>query len=248
MNRLNGKVGLVTGGAQGIGRAIVEAFVREGAAVAILDRPGKSEAEMLAQSLRASGAHVAVFAADISADEMVRRAVEAAQAEFGRIDILVNNAGVTQLKPFLEMTPADWDRIMNVNLRGTFLVTRHVAPLMVATGGGCIINIASQTGQLGRAKLVHYCASKAGVIGFTKALARELAPTIRVNAIAPGPIMTDIIKGRDPSWYEQIKSEMPLGKIGTPEEVAPTAVFLASADGVLYTGQTLGPNMGHVML
>ncbi len=168
--------------------------------------------------------------------------------EFGRIDILVNNAGITQLKPFLEMTPAEWDMIMNVNLRGTFLVTRHVVPVMLTAGSGCIINIASQTGQLGRAKLVHYCASKAGVIGFTKALARELAPTIRVNAIAPGPILTDKIRGRPPDWYEQIKSEMPLGKIGTTEEVAPSAVFLASDDGLLYTGQTLGPNMGHVML
>lgn len=248
MNRLVGKVGLVTGAARGIGRAISEAFAREGAQLAIVDRVGDSEAESLAATQCAAGARAKSFEVDVADDESARRMVAAVVAEFGRIDILVNNAGITQRKPFTEMTPADWDGIMAVNLRGVFLVTRHVVPVMLSAAHGRIINVASQQGQRGAALLTHYCASKAGVIGFTKALARELAPHITVNAIAPGPILTDMIKGRDSAWFEQIQGELPLGRVGRPDEVAPSAVFLASDDGALYTGQTLGPNSGHVML
>lgn len=138
--------------------------------------------------------------------------------------------------------------MMGINLRGTFLVTRYVVPIMLAGGSGRVINIASQLGQIGGALLTHYSASKAGVIGLTKALARELSPSITVNAIAPGPILTDMIRDRDPAWFEDMRSQLPLGRVGEAEEVAPTAVFLASADAALYTGQTLGPNSGHVML
>ena len=248
MMRLAGKVGLVTGGARGIGRAIVEAFAREGASVAIVDRPAVAEGPALARDLGATGARAEAFEANVADDDAVGRAVAAVLAEFGRIDILVNNAGISQRLKFTEMTVADWDAMMAINLRGVFLVTHHVVPAMLRASGGRIINIASQQGQRGAAMLAHYCAAKAGVIGFTKALARELAPTITVNAIAPGPILTDMIKGRDPGWYEQIQAELPLERLGQPEEVAPTAVFLASDDGALYTGQTLGPNCGHVML
>jgi len=160
----------------------------------------------------------------------------------------VNCAGVTHRARFVDLTTADWDRIISVNLRGTFIVTRHVVPIMLEAKSGRIINIASQLGQIGGALLVPYSASKAGVIGFTKALARELAPNICVNAIAPGPILTDMIRGRDAGWLNEMQSQLPLGRVGTPEEVAPTAVFLASSEAALYTGQTLGPNSGHVML
>jgi 3-oxoacyl-[acyl-carrier protein] reductase len=248
MKRLEGKIGLVTGGAKGIGRAIVEAFAREGASVGIIDLPGVAEAGALVERLRADGVHARAFEASVADDEAVRAAVQAADEEFGRIDILVNNAGIARRVPFLELTPDIWDQLMNVNLRGMYLVTRHVVPIMQRGGGGRIINLASQMGQRGVAFLAHYCAAKAGVIGLTKALARELAPSITVNAIAPGPIHTDITAGREPSWYENITAEMPLRRMGTVEDVAPTAVFLASADGDFYTGQTLGPNGGHVML
>ena len=247
MDRLAGKVALVTGGARGIGMAIVEAFAAEGASVAILSR-SREAAESVAENLRAKGARAVALRGDPADDDEARRAVAATVDELGTIDILVNNAGFSRRIPFVEMSPADWDELMNVDLRGVFLMTRHVVPMMLENGGGRIINIASQIGQRGAPQLVHYAAAKAGVIGFTKALARELAPTITVNAIAPGPIWTDMIRGREPNWYEQIEQELPLGRIGTPEEVAPTAVFLASDDGVLYTGQTLGPNSGHVML
>jgi 3-oxoacyl-[acyl-carrier protein] reductase len=190
----------------------------------------------------------AAFAVDVADDDAVAAMVAEALRQLGRIDILVNNAGVTQRKPFLELTLRDWDDLMAVNLRGVFVVTRHVVPVMMRGGGGTIINIASQMAQRGAPQLVHYSASKAGVIGFTKALARELAPTISVNAIAPGPVMTDMISERSPQWFERMIAELPLHRIGTPEEIAPTAVFLASSDAALYTGQTLGPNGGHVML
>jgi 3-oxoacyl-[acyl-carrier protein] reductase len=247
MDRLVGKVAIVTGGARGIGRAIGEAFAAEGASVAILSR-SQEAAESVAVSLRARGAHAIAIQANPADDEDARRAVAATSETLGPIDILVNNAGFSRRIPFVEMTPADWDELMNVDLRGVFLMTRHVVPGMLEHGGGRIINIASQIGQRGAPHLVHYAAAKAGVIGFTKALARELAPSITVNAIAPGPIWTDMIRDREPRWYEQIEQELPLARIGEPEEVAPTAVFLASADGALYTGQTLGPNGGHVML
>ena len=246
MDRLAGKVAIVTGGARGIGRAIVEAFAAEGASIAVISR-SQEAAESVAASLRATGTRTLAFEASPANDDDARRAVAATVEALGPIDILVNNAGFSRRIPFVEMSPADWDELMNVNLRGVFLMTRHVVPVMLEIGSGRIINIASQIGQRGAPQLVHYAAAKAGVIGFTKALARELGPAITVNAIAPGPIWTDMIRGRDPSWYEQIQQELPLGRIGTPEEVAPSAVFLASSDGALYTGQTLGPNSGHVM-
>jgi 3-oxoacyl-[acyl-carrier protein] reductase len=247
MGRLVGRVALVTGGARGIGRAIAEAFAAEGASVSILSR-SQDAAESLATTLRGGGTRAVAIQANPANDDEARHAVAATVETLGPIDILVNNAGFSRRIPFVELTPEDWDELMDVNLRGVFLMTRHVVPVMLEHGGGRIINIASQIGQRGAPQLTHYAASKAGVIGFTKALARELAPTITVNAIAPGPIWTEMIRGREPDWYEQIARDMPLARIGQPEEVAPTAVFLASADGALYTGQTLGPNGGHVML
>jgi len=239
---------LITGAARGIGRAIGEAFAREGADLAIVDRAPLDRLTPIAQSMRRPGVMTAAFALDVADDDAVAAMVAGALRQLGRIDILVNNAGVTQRKPFLDLTLRDWDDLMAVNLRGVFLVTRHVVPVMMRGGGGTIINIASQMAQRGAPQLVHYSASKAGVIGFTKALARELAPTISVNAIAPGPVMTDMISERSPQWFERMIAELPLHRIGTPEEIAPTAVFLASSDAALYTGQTLGPNGGHVML
>jgi 3-oxoacyl-[acyl-carrier protein] reductase len=241
-------VALVTGGERGIGRAICEAFAREGAAVAIADLPRRESDPGLAKQLLDAGQVAADFTVDVSIDDSVTEMVARVEARFGRVDVLVNNAGISRRIAFVEMTPADWDAVMAVNLRGVFLVTRRTVPLMQAAGHGRIINIASQLGQRGGSLLAHYSAAKAGVIGLTKALARELAPAITVNAIAPGPILTDMTRGREPEWYRELEQELPLGRLGTPDEVAPSAVFLASESGALYTGQTLGPNGGHVML
>jgi 3-oxoacyl-[acyl-carrier protein] reductase len=239
---------VVTGAARGIGRAIAEAFAREGADVALLDRRSAPEGVEATEAIRSLGAKADFFAADVSDPGSVERAFAAMREKFDRIDILVNNAGITQRKAFSELTIEDWDRVLGVNLRGLFLVTWLALPLMSNGANGRIINIASQMGQRGGALLVPYSASKAGVIGFTKALARELAPNITVNAIAPGPVMTDLIRDRPREWFEEVAQSVPLGRFGRPEEVAATAVFLASDDGALYTGQTLGPNSGDVML
>ena len=229
MNRLEGKACLVTGAAGGIGIAIAEAFAGEGGVVAAADVDRSGKLTTAVERAQVDGRRIHPFFVDVTEEGSVREMVSAVKERLGGIDVLVNCAGVTHRSPFVELSTA-------------------VVPIMLEAGSGRIINIASQLGQIGGARQAHYSASKAGVIGFTKALALELAPTVCVNAIAPGPILTDMIRHRDPAWFDDIRSRLPLGRIGTPEEVAPTAVFLASADAALYTGQTLGPNSGHVML
>ncbi len=176
---------------------------------------------------------------------MVARAL----AEFGRIDILVNNAGVVGQFDFQDITAAEFDRVIGVNLRGPFLCARHVIGGMLERGSGKIINVASQLGQIGGVEMVHYSASKAGVIGFTKALAREVSTRgVHVNAIAPGPILTNMMAEETEEWAERKLAELPIGRFGEVHEVAPTAVFLASDDSSYFVGQTLCPNGGDVML
>ena len=239
---------MVTGAARGIGRAIAEAFAREGAYVALLDFRSAPEGVAAIDAIRAFGGKADFFEVEVSDPASVDVAFARMRQKLEGIDILVNNAGVTQRKAFAELSIEDWDRVLGVNLRSQFLVTRMALPLMRNRANGRIINIASQMGQRGGALLVHYSASKAGVIGFTKALARELAPNITVNAIAPGPVMTELIRDRPEQWFEEVRQTLPLGRFGQADEIAATAVFLASQDGALYTGQTLGPNSGDVML
>jgi 3-oxoacyl-[acyl-carrier protein] reductase len=175
--------------------------------------------------------------------------VEQCLAEFGRIDILVNCAGMLTEAPLVEMPVEMWDDMIAVDLRSVFLCCRWAVPHMVAQGSGRVINVASQLGIKGGEGLVHYSAAKAGVIGLTKALAREVAPHgVLVNAIAPGPVFTPLVDGISEDWKAAKQAELPLGRFGIPAEVAPTAVLLASdPGGNLYVGQTLGPNSGDVM-
>jgi 3-oxoacyl-[acyl-carrier protein] reductase len=169
--------------------------------------------------------------------------------ELGDVDILVNDAGTMGQFLFEELTVAEWDRVMGVNLRGVFLCTRAVIPGMLERGRGKIINVASQLGQIGGVEMVHYSASKAGVIGFTKALAREVSTRgVHVNAIAPGPILTAMMEEETEAWAARKLAELPIGRFGEVGEVAPTAVFLASDESSYYVGQTLCPNGGDVML
>jgi 3-oxoacyl-[acyl-carrier protein] reductase len=168
---------------------------------------------------------------------------------FGHADILVNNAGIFTQSLLADMPVADWDRVIGVNLRGTFLCTRVFLRPMLDRGWGRVINIASQLGQIGGAEVAHYSASKAGVIGLTKALAREVSGSgVLVNAIAPGPIQTPLLDSETEQWRSAKLAELPMGRFGTVAEVTPTAVLLASEDGSYYAGQTLGPNGGDVML
>jgi 3-oxoacyl-[acyl-carrier protein] reductase len=175
--------------------------------------------------------------------------VERAREAFGPIEVLVNNAGYGQQKPFVELTVEDFDRMIGVHLRGTFLCTSAVLPGMLAAGRGVIVNVASQLGQIGGVELSHYSAAKAGIIGLTKSLAREVsAQGVRVNAVAPGPINTELVLGLSEEWRRNKAAELPLGRFGEPWEVAETVAFLASEWAALYVGQTLGPNSGDVML
>jgi 3-oxoacyl-[acyl-carrier protein] reductase len=249
MGRLEDRTAVVTGGARGIGRGIVEAFAAEGADVAVADvLPEEEAAPVLAEVERAGRRGIYVHT-DVAEEYQVRNMVDTVLHAFGRIDILVNNAGILSQSPLEEMPIEEWDRVMNVNLRGTFLCCRFTLGHMLERGGGRIINVASQVGQVGEPNLTHYSASKGGVISFTNALAREVAARgVLVNAIAPGPVSTGIMPPESEELEEARKAALPIRRFGEVHEVAPTAVFLASDDSSYYVGQTLGPNGGDVML
>ena len=247
--KLNGKTAIVTGGARGIGGEIAMAFAAEGADVVIADLLSADVAAPVLSSIAASGRRSLLVRTDVSDEQQVRAMVEAALAEFGQVDILVNDAGTFSQSAFAELEVSEWDRVLAVNLRGVFLCTRFVLPGMLERKRGKIINVASQLGQIGGIEMVHYSASKAGVIGLTKALAREVsAQGVHVNAIAPGPILTEMMAQETEEWAARKLSELPMGRFGEVHEVAPTAVFLASDDSSYYVGQTLCPNGGDVML
>ena len=242
MGKLDGKIAIVTGAARGIGRGIALAFAAEGASVVAVDRDGPG-----AERVAGEVGGIAVQA-DVSREEDVRRMVERALAAFARIDVLVNNAGIAASSDVVDMPLAQWQETLDVDLTGVFLCTRAVLPAMIEQGSGRIVNIGSQLGLRGAPALAHYSAAKAGVHGFTKALAREVARHgITVNAIAPGPIDTDIIRDIDAETMAGILREIPLGRLGRIEEIAPTAVLLASDEGAYYTGSVLNVSGGHVM-
>jgi 3-oxoacyl-[acyl-carrier protein] reductase len=249
MEKLLDRVAIVTGGARGIGGAIAVAFAGEGADVVIADRLGEDVARPVLDAIARAGRRALFVGTDISDETSVSAMVDRAYDEFGEIDVLVNNAGTFSQVFLHELEVEEWDRVMGVNLRGCFLCTRMVLPRMLERGRGKVINVASQLGQIGGTEMVHYSASKAGVIGFTKALAREVSTKgIHVNAIAPGPILTDMMAEETDEWAAQKLSELPIGRFGEVHEVAPTAVFLASDESSYYVGQTLCPNGGDVML
>ena len=249
MDKLRDRVAIVTGGARGIGGAIAAAFAAEGADVVIADVLPPEVAAPVLDAIAAGGRRGVFVPTDVSDEDAVRAMVDRAQSELGEIDILVNNAGTFSQVFFQDLSAAEWDRVLGVNLRGCFLCTRMVIPAMLERGAGAIINVASQLGQIGGTEMVHYSASKAGVIGFTKALAREVSGRgVRVNAIAPGPILTEMMAQETEEWANQKLAELPINRFGEVHEVAPTAVFLASDDASYYVGQTLGPNGGDVML
>lgn len=224
---LAGRRVLVVGGGSGIGAAIAHAFRAEDSAVVTADLRG----------------------ADLSVDVTDESSVAAMAEAAGLVDVLVNSAGILTQSPMTQMSLAQWQETIDVDLTGVFLVCRHVVPGMVERGWGRVINVASQLALKGGVGLTHYSAAKAGVLGLTKALALEVAPAgVLVNALAPGPIETPLVEGITEDWKVAKRAELPLGRFGIPDEVAPTAVLLASdPGGNLYVGQTLGPNSGDVM-
>ena len=249
MSRLKDRIALVTGAASGIGKGIAIAFAREGADIVIADRVAEEKAAETMAGVEAQGREALFVRADVSDERSVEAMAKAALARFGRVDILVNNAGIFTESLIENLAIEDWDRVMNTNLRGVFLCTRALIGQMLERRDGRIINIASQLGQIGGKSIGHYAASKAGVIGLTKSLAREVATRgVLVNAICPGPIETPLLETETEEWRSAKLAELPIGRFGTVDEVTPTAVLLASADGAYYVGQSLGPNGGDVML
>jgi 3-oxoacyl-[acyl-carrier protein] reductase len=245
---LAGRTALVTGASTGIGRAIALAFAQAGATVIINHLGREGEARGAAQEIEALGGRAWAVEADVSRAVDVARMAEQIQRDCGLVDVLVNNAGIIQEKPFLETTEEDWDRMLATDLKSVFLTSRAFLPAMVARKVGVIINIASDLAVLGRAQYAPYCAAKAGVIGLTRSLAREFAPAIRVNAIAPGPVNTAMVSlvAMSPEWMAK-ELDIPQHRIAEPQEIAATALFLASDLSRFYCGQVLGPNGGSVM-
>jgi 3-oxoacyl-[acyl-carrier protein] reductase len=242
------RIALVTGAGSGIGRAIAEKLAQNGERVVVNDVNPETANEVVA-GIKEWGGEAAAAPGDVSDAESVQRIVAATHEAYGSPEILVNNAGFLQQKRFVDLTVEDFDRMIAVHLRGTFLCTRAVLPEMLSRGSGIIVNVASQLGQIGGIELCHYSSAKAGIIGLTKSLAREVsAQGVRVNAVAPGPINTELVLGLSEEWRNAKAAELPLGRFGEPWEVAETVAFLVSEGAALYVGQTLGPNSGDVML
>ena len=244
---LDGRVAIVTGGTRGIGAAIAGWLAERGANVMVSGRDADRLQSAL-KSMEGLAGRVAGLAADVAKREDADRLVDAARREFGRLDVVVNNAGITRDALLIRMKDDDWDQVMDVNLRGAFLMTRAAAKSMMRQRSGRIINVASTAGAMGNAGQVNYSAAKAGLIGLTKACARELAHwSILVNAVAPGLIDTDMSAQIPPAAREALLAQIPLARIGTAREVAEVVGFLAG-DGASYvTGQVFHVNGGLYM-
>ncbi len=245
--KLTGKVALVTGAAQGIGRAIALLLARNGADIVVSDI-NLEKAEETAKEIRAIGPKATAVKVDVSSLSDVERMVEAIIEKLAKIDILVNNAGITRDKLILRMTEEDWDAVLGVNLKGTFNCTKTVIRHMAKQRSGKIVNIASVVGEMGNAGQANYSASKAGVIGLTKTIAREYAQRgVNVNAIAPGYIETPMTEALPEKAKEELKKLIPMERLGKPEDVAEAVLFLVCEESSYITGQVLNVNGGIYM-
>ena len=231
---------LVTGGTRGIGRAIALEFGRKGAKLVVNYTSSEEKAKALVSELAEMGCEAVAIQADVSKAEDAERLVSEAVKAFGRVDVLVNNAGITRDNLLIRMKESDWDEVMNVNLKGAFLMSKAVGKLMLKQRSGAMVNLTSVVGIMGNAGQANYSASKAGVIGLTKSLAREFASRgVRVNAVAPGYILTDMTSVLSDEATSHFTSQIPLGRAGTPEDVAKAVCFLCSEDSAYMTGQVL---------
>jgi len=238
---LNGQVAVVTGASRGIGSAIAELFAQEGAKVVINYNTSEKEARALAEKIKKQGGEAICVKADVSKYDDVKRMVETTLKTHGRIDILVNNAGIHVAKDFLEISEDEWDKTIDVNLKGAYLCSKEVARIMLKQKKGKIINMSSNSGLYhpSAMRFTEYVVSKAGMNGLTKALALRLGPHITVNAICPGWIKTEMVAQTDPEVERRILEETALKRYGTPEEVAASALFLASEEADFITGELL---------
>ena len=247
-NGIRNKTVLVTGAPSGIGRAVAVAFAEHGARVAINHLGRAREAAVVADMAEQAGGAALVVEADVSDRTQVRAMVADVIRHLGRIDVLVNNAGVVLVKPFLETTPDDWQRVIDTDLTSVFHTCQAVLPHMLENGAGCIINVASELAFLGRDRYTAYTAAKGGVVTLTRSLAREVAPDIRVNALAPGPTDTAMLASELTTPELAAKErDIPLRRFASAQEIAGSAVFLASDQASFYCGEVLSPNGGALM-
>lgn len=241
------KTAIVTGGATGIGAAVSSLLCREGYNVVIAYNKSEQAAKALQNELSLLG-EVSIFQFDITCSESVDNLIKFTLNKYGRIDLLVNNAGIAQQKLFTDISDLDWNEMISTNLSGQFYCCRAVIPALVSQKSGCIINISSMWGLVGASCEAHYSATKAGIIGLTKSLAKELGPSnIRVNCVAPGVIKTDMLKSFTDDDLKGLADETPLMRLGRPEDVANAVIFLASDKASFITGQTLSVDGGFVI-
>jgi len=242
---LNNSVAIVTGGSRGIGRGICLELARAGAKVVVNYAGHREKADETVRLIQEFGGDAIAVQGDVSKKEDVERLISTTIETYGQIDSLVNNAGITRDTLLLRMKKSDWDAVLDTNLKGVFLCTKEVAKPMMKQRKGVIINISSVVGLTGNAGQANYASAKAGVIGFTKSIAKELASRgIRVNAVAPGYIATDMTESLKDVVKEQVLGHIPLGRMGTPEDIAKTVLFLASPAASYITGQTISVDGG----
>ena len=242
------KTVFITGASRGIGRAAALCFAKNDYNVAICYNKNEAAANEVLAEIKALGGNAAVFKADVSDMAQVSAAIKNAKKTFGIIGVLINNAGIAQQKVFSDITVEDWDNMFDINVKGMFNTCKCVLDDMIDKKQGKIINISSIWGISGASCEVHYSAAKSAVIGFTKALAKELGPSgICVNCVAPGVIKTDMLSSFDDNALTELAEETPLGRLGTPEDIAETLLFLASDKADFITGQTISPNGGFVI-
>lgn len=244
----NKKTALITGSSRGIGKAIATLFARNGYNVVINYNKSEEKAKQLHEILTNEGLEVRIFKADVSKKEEANALVNYTIGQFENIDVLINNAGISKPSLFTDISYEQWDEVMSINLNSVFYMTKKTLQYMLPNLSGKIINISSMWGLVGGSFEVDYSASKAAIIGFTKALAKELGPSnIQVNAIAPGVINTDMLKDLSEETLESLKEETPLMRIGQPEDIAKCALFLAGEGGDFITGQVISSNGGFVI-
>jgi 3-oxoacyl-[acyl-carrier protein] reductase len=249
MGKLSGRVAVVTGGASGIGYGIADLYAKEGGMVAIIDKNATKAKQVAVHLAKKRGAKTFAFAADVGDEKQMKKAFAQVVKALGDVDILVNNAGFDSTSLVVDMSTEEWDEMIRVNLRSIFLCTRDVLPAMQRKKWGRIINISSQLAHRGAETMAHYCAAKAGVMGFTRSLAYEvIKDNITVNSINPGAIDTPLLRDIPDSWLKKKFAEIPAGRPGRVEEIAPTAVLLASDEGSYYVGASLNPNGGDYMI
>ncbi len=256
-NRFDGRGVLVTGGAAGMGRAIADAFRSEGADVVVADINGERVGKT-AEELASQGGQVSSLECDVTKEDQVNEMIRRGEEQLGGIDVLVNNAGVITMDKIVDVSEQDWDFVMDVNAKGVFLCMKAALPGMLERGEGNIVNVASQAGKRGYKLFAHYCASKAAVIVFSKGVALEVAPTVRINCVCPGIVNTEMMD-REYVWEEEMTGEsqdsirdrwmsgIPMGRFQEPEDVARLVLFLASEDSSEMTGQAINITGGMVM-